>query len=80
MNDQIEIDDMNEWIEIPTMPTPPMDEVIAYVRESGVTTISGLQRHFQINFNQAARLIEQLEDQGIISPPVRENKRHILTE
>lgn len=59
---------------------PLFDDVIEFIRHSGITSISGLQRRFQISFNQAARLLDQLEEQGIISPPDKDHKHHILTE
>jgi S-DNA-T family DNA segregation ATPase FtsK/SpoIIIE len=38
------------------------------VREQGVASASMLQRRLRIGYNRAARLIEQMEDDGIIGP------------
>ncbi|OOR99151.1 cell division protein FtsK [Haemophilus paracuniculus] len=57
---------------------PLFDEITAFVVESNVTSISGIQRRFQLGFNRAARIIDQLEAQGIISPPDSRNKREVL--
>lgn len=43
-------------------------EVQAFVSEQGRASISLVQRRFKIGFNRAARLVEQLEKDGIIGP------------
>ncbi len=43
-------------------------EVRAFVLEQGRASISLVQRRFKIGFNRAARLVEQLEQEGIIGP------------
>ncbi|MDY0097346.1 MAG: FtsK/SpoIIIE domain-containing protein [Candidatus Dojkabacteria bacterium] len=50
------------------------------VIESGNATASYLQRHFKIGYNQAARLIDQLELNGIIGPKEGVKKRKIFLE
>ena len=47
---------------------PLYGEVQAFVSEQGRASISLVQRRFKIGFNRAARLIEQLEHDGIIGP------------
>ncbi len=44
------------------------DEVRSFVQEQGKASISLIQRRFKIGFNRAARLMEQLEHEGIIGP------------
>ena len=44
------------------------DEVVKFVRDQGRASISLVQRRFKIGFNRAARLVEQLETDGIIGP------------
>ncbi|SNV83505.1 DNA translocase FtsK [Haemophilus pittmaniae] len=53
------------------------DEVMNFVLESGNTSTSYVQRKFSIGFNRAARIMDQLEEQGIVSP-MRNGKREIL--
>ena len=44
-----------------------LDEAIRIVVEAGQASTSLLQRRLRIGYNRAARLVEQLEEQGIIS-------------
>lgn len=57
---------------------PLFDEVVAYVIESGSVSISHLQRRFSLGFNRAARIVDQMEAQGIVSEPVKGGKREVL--
>ena len=57
---------------------PLFDEIVAFVIESGVTSISGIQRRFSLGFNRAGRIIDQMEAQGIISEPSKGGKREVL--
>ena len=41
-------------------------------------TISYIQRRLQIGYNKAAGFMERMEQEGIVSPPDANNKRHIL--
>jgi S-DNA-T family DNA segregation ATPase FtsK/SpoIIIE len=47
---------------------PMINEAIRTVREEGKASISMLQRKLRIGYTRSARLIEQLEAQGIIGP------------
>lgn len=49
------------------------------VRKTGKTTISHLQRVMQIGYNRAARLIEQMEARGVVSPPSNTGDRTLLS-
>ncbi|MEN3755186.1 DNA translocase FtsK [Mangrovibacter sp. SLW1] len=40
---------------------------MAFVREKGRASITGLQRHLNIGWARSAQLIEQMESQGIVS-------------
>ena len=53
------------------------DEVVEFVVSTGTTSISAIQRRFRVGFNRAANIMEQLEEQGIVSP-LQNGKREIL--
>lgn len=44
------------------------NEAVEFVRQQGKASISLIQRRFRIGFNSAARIIEQMEQDGIIGP------------
>ncbi|OOF68219.1 DNA translocase FtsK [Rodentibacter caecimuris] len=53
------------------------DEVMEFVINTGTTSASSIQRKFKVGFNRAARIMDQLEEQGIVSP-LQNGKREIL--
>ncbi|MDP8034321.1 MULTISPECIES: DNA translocase FtsK [Pasteurellaceae] len=59
---------------------PLFDEVVAFVIDSGVTSASGVQRRFSIGFPRAARILDQLQEQGILSTPDNRGKREVLAQ
>ncbi|MGI3777534.1 MAG: DNA translocase FtsK [Janthinobacterium lividum] len=54
------------------------DQAVDIVSREGKASTSFLQRHLSIGYNRAAKLIEQMEKEGIISPPSHTNKREVL--
>ena len=46
--------------------------------DSGKATIGGLQRRFKIGFNRAARIVDDLSDNGIVGPEAGTKPREIL--
>jgi S-DNA-T family DNA segregation ATPase FtsK/SpoIIIE len=48
------------------------------MKQDGKFSISYIQRKLQIGYNRAARIIEQLEDDGVISKPNSLGKRELL--
>src|SRR5699024_117308 len=48
---------------------PLFDQAVEFVVEKQRVSISGIQRQFRIGYNRAARIVEQMEDQGIVSEP-----------
>jgi S-DNA-T family DNA segregation ATPase FtsK/SpoIIIE len=48
---------------------PLLDEAIDLSRRQGRASISMLQRRLRIGYTRAARIIETMEDKGIVSPP-----------
>jgi S-DNA-T family DNA segregation ATPase FtsK/SpoIIIE len=54
------------------------DHAVALVAREGKASTSFIQRHLQIGYNRAAKLIEQMEKEGIVSPANHVGKREIL--
>ena len=54
------------------------DQAVAIVARDQRATISYIQRRLQIGYNKAARLIEQMEEQGVVTPANNAGKREIL--
>ncbi|WP_269472550.1 MULTISPECIES: DNA translocase FtsK [Dickeya] len=55
-------------------------EAVQFVQSSCRATISGLQRHFRIGYNRAARLIEAMESKGVVSAPTHDGTRTVIGE
>lgn len=54
------------------------DRAVAYVLESRRASISSVQRHLRVGYNRAARLIEEMEAEGVVSPPEHNGQREVL--
>ncbi len=54
------------------------NEAVALVMRENRASTSFVQRHLQIGYNRAARIIEQMEAQGIVTPADRVGKREVL--
>ncbi len=54
------------------------DQAVALVAREGKASTSFIQRYLQIGYNRAARIIEEMERQGIISPASATGKRDVL--
>ncbi|OED67990.1 cell division protein FtsK [Vibrio splendidus ZS-139] len=57
---------------------PLFDQVVEHVVHSRRGSVSGVQRRFKIGYNRAARIVEQLEAQGIVSTPGHNGNREVL--
>lgn len=58
---------------------PLFDQAVEFVVEKQRVSISGVQRQFRIGYNRAARIVEQMEMQGIVSAPNHNNTRDVLS-
>ena len=54
------------------------DQAVRIVTESGQASISMLQRKLRVGYNRAARMIELMEEQGIVGPSDGSKKREVL--
>ena len=57
---------------------PLYDKAVAIVTETRRASISGVQRRLKIGYNRAARMIEQMEDSGVVSPAQSNGSREVL--
>lgn len=58
---------------------PLFDQAVAFVIDKRRASISGVQRQFRIGYNRAARIVEQMELQGIVSSPGHNGNREVLS-
>ena len=54
------------------------DQAVAFVTESRRASISSVQRHLRVGYNRAARIIEQMETDGVVSRPQHNGQREVL--
>ncbi len=55
-------------------------EAVAFVRKSGRASISSLQREMRVGYNRAARLIERMESEDVVSEMGENGARKVLEE
>ncbi|EED0890994.1 DNA translocase FtsK [Escherichia coli] len=58
---------------------PLFEQAVQFVTEKRKASISGVQRQFRIGYNRAARIIEQMEAQGIVSEQGHNGNREVLS-
>jgi S-DNA-T family DNA segregation ATPase FtsK/SpoIIIE len=56
------------------------DEAVAFVAETGQASISLIQRRFRIGYNRAARIVEKMEEEGIVGPSDGVKPREVLID
>ncbi len=54
------------------------DEAVNFVTEKRRVSISSVQRQFRIGYNRSARIVEQMEMQGVVSTPGNNGAREVL--
>jgi S-DNA-T family DNA segregation ATPase FtsK/SpoIIIE len=54
------------------------NDAIEIITSSGQASISGLQRRLRIGYNRAARMIEQMEKDGIVTPTDGMGRRQVI--
>lgn len=53
-------------------------QAVAFVTKSGKASMSAIQRQFKIGYNRAARLVEEMERRGLVSPMNSSGQRTVL--
>ncbi len=56
------------------------DRAVALVAETQQASISMIQRRLRVGYNRAARMVEQMEREGVVTPPDHTNKREVLVQ
>ena len=56
------------------------DEAVAFVAEVGQASISLVQRRFRIGYNRAARIVEKMEQEGVVGPSDGVKPREVLVK
>ena len=56
------------------------DDAVAFVAETGQASISLIQRRFRIGYNRAARIVEKMEEQGVVGPSDGVKPREVLVK
>ena len=59
---------------------PLYDEIKDFVIKSGKTSASLLQRKYRLGYNRAARIVDLLEERGIIGPANGSKPREVLVK
>lgn len=72
-------DDTNNANNIDEELDPLFDQVVQFVIDKRRASISSVQRQFRIGYNRAARIVEQMENQGIVSTPSHNGNREVLS-
>ena len=55
-----------------------LDDAVSYVISAEQASVSSLQRKFKIGYNRAARLVDVMEERGIVGPPDGARPRKVL--
>lgn len=56
------------------------DDAVKFLQETEYVSIPRIQRKFRIGYNRAARLVEQLEANGIVTAPGHNGAREVLVK
>ena len=54
------------------------DQAVSFVTETRKASVSSVQRKFSIGYNRAARIVEQMEQNGVVSAPGHNSSREVL--
>lgn len=66
--------------ELPDGPDPLYQEALTFVRDTRRAAISAVQRHLKIGYNRAARMLEQMETEGVVTAINSTGAREVITQ
>ncbi len=56
------------------------DDAVSFVMETGKASISSVQRKFKVGYNRAARMVDQMEEDNIVSEPEGNGSRRVINK
>ena len=59
---------------------PLYNEIVEFAIQTGKVSTSLLQRRFRLGYNRAARVVDLLEERGIVGPPNGSKPREVLVK
>lgn len=71
-------DDMPDESDQSKKVDPVYEQAVNLIRQEGKISTSFIQRHLSIGYNRAARIVDQMQAEGIVSAPSHTGKREIL--
>ncbi len=74
------LDRQQEEEELPDGPDPLYQEALVFVRDTRRASTSAIQRHLKIGYNRAARMIEQMEADGVVTPIDSNGGREVIAQ
>lgn len=77
-NDNLLTEEPKEEVNKDTFVDPLYDQIVEFAYETGKISVSIIQRKFRLGYNRAARLIDILEENGIIGPQKGSSPREVM--
>ncbi len=75
---EILVDEDEETMDAEEGEDTKFEEAVDLVRKTGQASASYIQRHLQVGYNRAARMIEDMERRGIVGPSQGSRPRDVL--
>lgn len=66
--------------DLPDGPDPLYQEALIFVRETRRPSISAVQRHLKVGYNRAARMLEQMETEGVVTAVNSTGAREVIAQ
>nr|WP_065760257.1 DNA translocase FtsK [Pseudomonas defluvii] len=79
-SEKIHGSDKQEDQELPEGPDPLYEEALTFVRDTRRPSISAVQRHLKVGYNRAARMLEQMEAEGVVTPINSTGAREVIAQ